>query len=895
MPRLDRALYHLFLALYPRDFRAAHARELAEQYEWSMQTARQRGLLFARVRGFLDAIRGAIAIRRPASPKRSWREGGIGQDVQFALRTFRRAPLFTAGAILVLALGIGANGAIFSLVRAVLLEPLPYDRPGDLVMVWHRRPDSPMPRVSISTAIKNWRDQNGGVLQDIAATRSWQGNLESQFDVVLPGGAERLRAGLVTPNFFTVLGTRPLHGRVFTNADEAAGMTSLVVLGHGLWQRAFGADPAIVGQTVTFVSGRRDRGPRPYTVIGVLPRVFRFTYPVDTELFAILPWAEVNADPGGAIQYNVAVARLAAGVSFEAANFRMGAVDPGMERPGAPPERRSRTFLQPIAEWVSGTTRPTLRLLSGVAVLLLVIACATIANGLLVRLAERQRELGLRAALGASRARLVRQLLIEGLTLSIAGTIAGCILAAILLPAFRSVVPAIVPRADEMGVDVWMIVFAAVAATVVTVLAAIVPAFHGARQDYMTTIRQASTTASASRSAVVLRRGLITLQAAVATALVAGAALLLLSFWRIGRVDLGFDAEGLWAVEMRMFDQRFRVPGTMARFQDALVDRARAIPGVTGAALTTAVPFRGVDFLRTYDRPGCETPSGTTRPPGCPERSVGAHERSVDGEFFSLMRMPLLAGRLFDSRDTETSPPVAVVSDSFARALFGAASPIGQFLDRGKTEIIGIVGDVRYLSYGEQARPAVYSARSQDPSELVCLVVSAAPGIRDMARALRTAVRDVDPTVPAMNITTIDQILAESVADRRFYTATTTVFAGLALLLTATGLIVVIARSVVERRKEMAIRSVLGARPGSLVALAARQGLAPVAVGTAAGLALAWFAARLIEPFLFELTIHDPRVYAGAGMLTVLVGAVASLLPARRLTSQSPAVVLRGE
>jgi putative ABC transport system permease protein len=908
MARSDRALYRLFLALYPRDFRATHARELAEQYAWSMRAARSRGVMFARVRGFVDAVRAAVALRRADAPMPA-RAGGSGsftQDVRFAVRTFRRTPLFTAGAILVLALGIGANGAIFSLVRAVLLEPLPYDRPDELVMVWHSRPDRPFPRVSTSTPIKSWRDQRGGALHDIAATRSWEGNPDSWFDVVLPGGAERLRAGLVTPNFFTVLGTRPLHGRVFTGADEAAGETSLVVLGHGLWQRAFGADPTVVGRSVTFVSGAgRARAPKPYTIVGVLPPGFRFTYPVDTELWTILPWAEIDADPGSSIQYSVAVARLAPGVAFHTANARMSAIDPGTDRPDTPLEQRSRTHLQPIADWVSGPTRPTLFLLSGVAVLLLVIACATIANGLLVRLAERQRELGLRAALGASRQRLLRQLLVEGLALSVAGTIAGCALASVLLPAFRSIVPAIVVRADEMSVDLWMIVFAAVVATVVTVLAAVVPAWHGGRQDCMTAIRQASASTSASRRAVTLRRALIAGQATVATALVAGAALLLLSFWRIGRVDLGFDAEGLWTVEMRTIDQRFQQPESMARFQEALVERARAIPGVTGVGLTTAVPFRGVDFYRTYDRPGCVELPRTTRPAECSGRSVGAHGRSVDSEFLSLMQIPLVAGRSFDARDTATSMPVAVVSASFARALFGDENPIGQYIDSDFARllkspsagqmIIGIVGDVRYGSYGGVVSPAVYSARSQDPAQLVCLVVRAEPGIPGMAQALRTAVRDVDPTVPAMHITTIDRIMAESVADRRFYTTTTTVFAGLALLLTATGLIVVIARSVVERRREMAIRTALGARASSLVALAARQGMAPVVVGAAAGLVAAWFAAQLIEPFLFELTIHDPRVYAVAGVLTVVVGAVASLMPARRLTSQSPALVLRGE
>jgi putative ABC transport system permease protein len=892
---LDRLLFRVFLSCYPQEFRRVHCREIEELYAWSMAVSRQRrGWLPARARGLFDAMRGAVALRRRGDDDTSrWSMGSFGQDVRFALRACRRAPLFTAGALFVLALGIGANGAIFSLARAVLFEPLPYARPDEVVMVWHSRPDRPQPRVAISTVIKNWRDRNGGVLHDIAATRMWTGNLEAQFDLVHPDGAERLRAGLVTPNFFSVLGTAPMLGRVFTNEDEIAGHTNLVVLGHALWQRAFAGDDAVIGRTVTFVAGRRDRSPKPFTIVGVMPPAFRFTYPVDTELWTILPWAEINADSGAAIQYNQAVARLAPGLDFETANRRMSDVDPGYDRPETDPRQRSRTHLQRMSAWVSGETRPMVILLGGVAVLLLVIACATVANGSLVRLAERQRELALRAALGASRARLVRQLLTEGLLLSLGGTALGCAFAAMLLPAFRRLVPAVVPRADEMTISVWMIVFAAAAATVVTLLAALVPAMHGARQELAVSMRATSSTASASRSSVRWRATLVGLQAGVATALLVGAALLLISFWRLGRVDVGFNADGVWTVEMRMMDRRYFQPAAMATFQRALVDRVRGVPGVTDVGLTTAVPFRGVDFLRTYDPPGCERRPGDPTPPGCPERSISGHTRSVDPAFFSIMQIPLQRGRLIQPSDTASSAKVVVLSESFARAMFGDRNPVGERLSSGAVEIVGVVGDARYVSFQAEARGAVYYPRSQDPAELLCLIVKAAPGAGPMEPALRRAVRDVDPSVPAMNITTIDRILAESIADRRFYTATTMAFAALALLLTASGLIVVIARSVIERRKEMAIRTALGANAVQLVALAARQGVIPVAAGTITGMIGAGFGARLLEPFLFQMSIHDLRVYAAAGILTVVVGALASLLPANRLTRLSPTAVLK--
>jgi putative ABC transport system permease protein len=894
MARFDRLLHQIFRSLYPRDFRARHDRELDEIYTWCLQVERgRRGSVSARLKGFVDAVRGAIALRRRVEPIRRSPMGTVGQDLLFAMRTWRRAPWFAAGAVLVLALGIGANGAIFSLVRAVLLEPLPYDRPDEVVMVWHSRPDRPQPRVAISTPIKRWRDANNGALQDLAALMLWQGNLEARFDLIGSDGAMRLRAGLVTPNFFSVLGTRPLHGRLFVPADEDPAHANLVVLSHALWQRAFGADPAVIGRTVTLVTGRRDRAPRPHVVIGVLPPGFRFTYPVDTEIWSIYPWARLNADPGDAIRYNAAVARLAPGLTFEAANRMMGRVDPGYDAEGTPADRRSTTHLQRISDWVAGETRPTLALLSGVALMLLVIASATIANGLLVRLAERERELALRAALGAGRLRLLRQLLTEGLALAVVGTAVGCALAVWLLPIFRSLVPPVVPRADEMAVNVWMITFAAAAATLVTVLAALVPALQGSRQDLVTSLKQASGTASASRGALRWRLSLVGLQAAVATALLVGAALLLLSFWRLGRVDLGFEADGVWTVEMRMLDPRFFGPGGMAPFQNALVDRVRAIPGVVEVGLTTAVPFRGVDFLRTYDAPGCEHGPGDPAPPGCQARSIGAQTRTVDPAFFSIMRMTLLRGRLLQPTDGAGSPNVMVVSDSFAREMFGDRDPIGQRLDRGQVEIVGVVADVRYERFDREARAAVYYPRAQRNDSLVCLIVRAAPGAGAIEPALRAAVRDVDPTVPAMDITTIDRILSASVSDRRFYTTTTGAFAGLALVLTGVGLVVIVARSVVERRRETAIRAALGARAGQLVGLIARQGLAPVLAGVAVGLTGAWFGAAILEPFLFQITIHEPAVYAAAGALVAGIGAAACLLPAWRLIGYAPALVLK--
>ena len=827
--------------------------------------------------------------------------GSVGQDLRFALRTFRRAPLFTAGVMLVLALGIGANGAIFSLVRTVLLQPMPYDRPDDVVMVWRAFQQASLQRGgATATAIRTWQAGHQGVFADLAAIRLWDGNLEAQPDLVLQDRAERLRAGLVTPNFFTLLGVRPHLGRVFTVEDEAAGAAA-VVISHGLWQRVFGGDRDIVGRPITLTTGSRaGRQPRPLVVAGVLPPAFRFTYPVDTELWLMTPWASIPAR-AGSIEFKGAVARLAPGVSLTAAQAVMRGVPPGPVDESTSPAQRPFTHVEPVRDWAVGDATSSLLLLSAVALLLLVIACATVASALLVRAAERRREIALRLSLGAGRVRVVRQLLTEGVTVSTGGAVAGCLLAVALLPAFRSLVPPLVPRADEMAADFWMLIFGVAAATAVTVLATVWPALSGSRIDALPALKQSSGSATQSTAAVRGRLWLVGAQVAVASCLLVGTALLLVSFARLNRVDPGYDGDRVVTAEMRLLDPRYFMPKgatfnyPLAAFQADVMARLRSTPGIAEVGLTTAVPLRGVDFNGYLDSPGCE---GDFTSRSCYEKRISGNLRHVDAQFFSVMRISLRRGRLFGPADTPAAPKVMVISERVAADLaaknaFNGADPIGRTFDG--YEIVGIVGDVRYQGRDAEPKPAMYFAASQAPPSLICLVVRASPGGRDIAAAIYRAVREVDPAVPVMNVATLDAVFRDSVADRRFYTTLTAAFSSLALLLTATGLIVVIARSVVERRVEMAIRTALGAQPAEVVGLAARQGALPVIAGAAAGLAAAWFGSRLIEGFLFEIAVHDLRVYLAAGAIILVVGAVGCLLPARRLIGHSPALVLRGE
>jgi putative ABC transport system permease protein len=805
-------------------------------------------------------------------------------DLANALRSFRRAPWFFAGLMVVLALGTGANTAIFSLVQAVLLQPLPYERPDRVVMIWNARAATAERRGATVESVLAWRDSSDTVLSDLAVLKWWDGSREAWIDLVLDDRAERLRAGIVTSNFFHVLGVPAAIGRVFSPDDEAAGNTNVVVLSDALWRRGFAGDPAVVGRHLTLTTGdSRDRRPRSYVVLGVLPPAVKFTYPLPTELWTLESWDAVEASTRGAIMFNGAVARLKPGVPFGVAAARLAEVPEGLNARTVPIERRHVTRLEPISEWVVGEIRPSLLLLAGTSLILLVITCATVASALLVRLAERQRELAVRASLGADRFRLARGAVSEALALSLSGTAAGLLLAAAILPLFRALVPALVPRADEIAINWWLALFAATVACLVTILSALVPAMQASRIDVAAALKRGSGTTSADRTTRRLRSALVLAQTAIATSLLVASVLLVMSFWRLGRVDLGFDGHEVLTVEMRLREPRYFVPGVMGRLQDDLLARVQAIPGVLEAGLTTAVPFRGTDWAMALTRTGAG-------------RRVFANGRMVDASFFSIMQIPLRRGRLFTPADTPASPRVAVVSESFARRMFGAEDPLGQSFDAdGLVEVVGVVGDLRYVSHDREAQPAVYFARRQKPSELMCLVIRTEPGVGSIGPAVRSAIRDVDPTLPPMNITTIDRIITESVADRRFYTTTTVAFAILALLLTATALVIVIARAAVERRRELAIRAALGAPPRHLVALVARQSGVPVVCGVVTGLAAAWFGARVLQQFLFQIEPREPVVYVVACLLATAIAAVSSVVPAGRVRTVLPAAVLRGE
>ncbi len=806
------------------------------------------------------------------------------EDLSHASRVLRRRPGYALAAILTLALGIGANTAIFAVVRSVLLRPLPYSEPDRLVMIWSERKSDTVLRRGIATPLEvtQWRARSKS-LSDLAVLELWSTDPGARMDFAGDQGAERLRGSYASPNFFDVLGVRATLGRTFADSDTASGAGDVVVLSDGLWQRRFGADRNVVGRSIELTLGRRDRRVRRFTVIGVLPPRFRFTYPKDTELWTPRSWREVAAGPKSAMMYTV-IARLRDGVSPAQAHGEMAAVNEAMARdlPDVSYLSSQSIALEPVQDYAVGQVRPAMLLLVAVTVFLLGIACINVANLLLARTIERSRELAVRAALGAGRARLVRQLLAEGVVLAGAGGALGVVFAAMLQPVLRATLPSTMPRADEIGIDGVTLLWAFGLAALTSVAAGLAPSWRRT-PNLQAALKQGGATVTGDVHASRWRRALIATQVAAVVVLLSGGGLLLHSFWNLQRVDLGFDGSRVLTMEMRLMGAQYRDDARLRMFQEATLEHVRAVPGVTQASMTSSVPFRGVDWMRrlTVDgRPG----------------AYFVNEREVDPDYFSVMRIPLRAGRVFDRSDTASSTPVAIVSEALARAMFPGESALGRLIDREpKLQIVGVVGDVRQKRVDEAAVPAYYTARTQQPSELICLVARTTPGATGVAAAVRAAVASVDPNQPVEGITTLDQIVSESIADRRFYAAATTAFSVVALLLAVVGLYGIVSRGVTERLRELGIRIVLGAARGDLIGLVVRQGLLPVAVGLGLGTVAALWTSRLLRAFLFDVTTVDPVTYVAVPAVVVLVSAIACYIPARRASDIDPIIALREE
>jgi putative ABC transport system permease protein len=803
-------------------------------------------------------------------------------DLRFALRSFRKSPGFVAGVVLTLALGIGGTTAIFSVVYAVLLKPLPFPAPDRLVQLWEKNPERGWTFADAAPAnFLDWR-QRAKSFTDVTACGSFGNPISLAGD----GDPESLTSWAIYPNFFSVLGVPPLYGRGFTEDEAWQGKVESVVVSYGLFRRRFGGDPGLVGRTVE-LNGRAR------TVVGVMPPGFSFPQE-GIDLWYPFDWEPANRDQVWfrRAHFVRTFARLAPGVSLAAARGELEGIAAQLETEYPETNQQMGAGASPLHESVVRESRPALLLLAGAVGLVLLVACANVAGLQLARGAVRRRELGMRAALGASGGRLARQLVTESLALALFGGAAGLALASWAGRGLVALVPGGLPRGGEIGLDGTVLAFAFAATLAAGLLFGLAPAIGAVWRSRAADLgggRSGTTNPDQQRA----RRLLVVAEVALALVLVTGAGLLLKSLHRLSEVDPGFDPQGGVAVQVSLPGARYGEPAQARDFFDQLRERARALPGVRAAALTDHLALSGSSWTSDFAIAGR----------GREDYGVGVHHRTVGPEYFRTLGVPLVGGRTFTSEDRPDAPRVVLVNDALARRYFPAGDAVGSRLcfDRYPDDnsvwrtIVGVVGDEKIDDLASPARPEIFESTTQDDQYSLYLVLRAAGDPLALVPSVRAAVHDLDPKLPLDSVTTLDDVVAKATARQRFLTLLLGLFAAVALTLAVVGVYGVIAYGVAVRRREIGIRMALGARLGRVLGGVLGEGLLLGAAGLLLGLAGALAATRLLSGMLFEVSTTDAGTFTAVAVVVAAVAAAASYLPARRAAAVDPAVTLRSE
>ncbi|HEX8719431.1 MAG TPA: ABC transporter permease [Pyrinomonadaceae bacterium] len=806
--------------------------------------------------------------------------GTVWRDLRFGVRTLLKSPAFTVVAVLSLALGIGANTAIFSVVNGILLRPLPYPEPDRIVDVWHTPPQASFPgqRIfSVSPAnYLDWKQQSRSFEQ--MAVYQYAG-----FSLSDGGEPVRVTGAAVSSDLFSVLRSPVGRGRAFSAEEEQPGRDQVVVLGHGLWQRAFGANPDIVGRTVNLNS-------RGYTVVGVMPPGFEF--PEEAELWVPLAWGAEERQTRAIHDYTV-VARLKQGVALEQARAEMNTISSRLEQQYPEDNKGWGATVVPLHEDLVGDVRPALLVLFSAVGFVLLIACANVANLMLARGANRRKEIALRIALGATRGRIVRQLLCESVLLAVVGGLLGLLLArwgAQLLVRLSS---GSLPHASEVGVDAWALGFTLLVSVAAGALAGIAPALQFSRNEISETLKQGTGRTGGGSVRQRTRRALVVVEVALSLILLVGAGLMIRSFWKLQNVDPGFDTSNALTLRVPLAPPRYAEPQQQLAFHDRVLEQIRALPGVVAAGSTTTLPLTGGGSKQPFTVEGQPAPPVAEQPL--------AQTRYVSPDYFRAAGIPVRRGRAFDDRDGDGAPQVVIISEAMARRFFPGQDPVGQrltpsfHLKQGAREIVGVVGDVKSSGLDAEMAATMYLPYRQSPRPWLSFVVRTASDPQGLVQPVTRAVYSVDKEQAVTGVRTMEQVLAESLSGRRFNMTLLITFAALALLLAAVGVYGVMSYTVMLRRRELGIRMALGARAGDVLRLVLGQGLALTLVGVAVGLAGAYGLTRLMASLLYGVTATDFLTFGSVSGVIVVVGLLASFLPARRATKVDPLVALRSE
>jgi len=810
----------------------------------------------------------------------------LRQDAIYAIRGLRRAPAFTAVAVLTLALGIGANTAIFSVINTALLRPLPYPDGDGLVFVWNRR---------------DGRTENLGpgrmldLRRQATSFSGFAGIAHLSYTLTGSGEAEKIASSSVSSGFFDVLGARPLLGEPFhTDAADP----SAVVLSHALWKRRFGADPSIVGRTIT-LNGR------PRVVMAVMRP--DFFWPSITTRPGATPGPELWV-PGGAgdvprtavdedrdmtgsrnAGYLRAVARLKPGVSIAQAAAELQAVGDRISRDNPGDGGQSAT-VRPIREQFFGPVERPLFVLAGVVTLVLAIACANVAGLLLGRGAARRRDLALRRALGATRARVIRQLLTEAAVLSLAGAAAGLALAWWGTAVLSALAPADFIGEQALRIDARVLAFALIIAVACGLGFGAFPALQLSRDVLSGALGEGGARTSGSRHAGRTRDALVAIEIAVAVILLVGSILFVRSFVRLTNVDVGLDTHNLLTFEINLTGERARLQATQVQFYEALQQRLAQVPGVRAVGAAVTLPIGGDNFGTSYHLEGVAIPD--------PNDAPNAGFQVVTPGYFAAMGIPIKAGRDVRASDTRGAAPVVLINEQLARAAWPGQDPIGKGIkfdpnDAVWMRVVGVVGDIRHLGPWTPPRPEVYQPGSQRSFPFMSFVVRTDADPTALVPSLRRAVAELDPAMPLGRLQTMDVHLARSLAKPRFFSTLVTAFGALAVTLALVGIYAMMAWSVSERRREFAIRLALGAGIGVLIGLVVRQALILAGVGIAAGLLGARAAAGVLTGLLFGIQPTDPAAFALTAAIVGGVALAACYVPVRRAIRIDPVSLLR--
>jgi putative ABC transport system permease protein len=797
----------------------------------------------------------------------------LWQDLRYGARILLKKPGFTLIALITLALGIGANTAIFSVVDAVVFRPLPYDEPARLVQV---QPVNLRRGVAGGVPYPNfadWQDRNR-VFERIAAYA------ENSFIITGSDEAGRIRGAATTPGLFPLLRIKPAFGRAMLPEDDRVEASPVVLISHKLWRERFGADPQAIGKPLT-LDGKS------FAVIGVMPSEFQF--PEEAELW--VPVAHVytrilaNRNAGSLR----VIGRLKTGISLEQAQAVMETISRQLEQEYPNANTGWSVKLIPQHEMMVGDIQRTLLLLLGAVGFVLLIACANVANLSLARGAARRKEVAIRVALGATRLRLIRQHLTESILLALVGGGLGVLLALWSVSLLVTSLPDTMPRTDEIGIDGRVLSFTCLVSILTGILFGLAPALQGSKPELNEALKEGGGKATESHGRNRLRGLLVVSEVALSLVLLAGAGLLIKSFWHLQQVNPGFNYENALAIRLSLSNYKYPEKKQLAAFYQQALARLETLPGVTSAGASTLLPLSGSGSRQGFRIEG--------RAPSSPDEILEAHDRSISPGYFRTAGIPLLRGRAFTEADNADAAPVVIINETMARRFWPGEDALGKRIKAGRTtrEIVGIVGDVRHRRLDGDLTAEMYVPYPQNPDPWLNFVVRTGTDQKSLAAAVRNELRKIDRDQPITEITTLAQLRSRSVAQQRLNTLLVGLFAAIALALAAVGIYGVISYSITQRTREIGIRVALGARAGDVLRLVVGQGMALVFIGIAVGLAASFVLTRLMEGLLFGVRPTDPLTFIVIALLLSCVALLACWVPARRATKVDPMIALRCE